>query len=244
MTTERIQKVLAHAGVASRRAVERLILEGRVRVNGEVIHELGVQVDLSRDAVDVDGRLVPMAPRAHSYVVLYKPIGMVSTAHDPQGRPTVVQAAHATATRLYPVGRLDADSEGLVLLTDDGALTYRLTHARYGVEKEYHVLVRCALDRPRLRRLTDGVELEDGLARAVRAEMLRETRDGTWVSVVLHEGRKREVRRMLAAIGCPLLRLLRVRLGPIDLGSLHVGESRPLTPSEVAALKHAAGLEE
>ncbi len=191
----------------------------------------------------MDGRPVRPGATAHEYVVLNKPLGVVSTAHDPQGRPTVVALAHARG-RLYPVGRLDADSEGLVLLTDDGPLTYRLTHARYGVEKEYHVLVRCALDRPRLKQLVEGVELDDGPAHAVRAELLRETRDGTWVRVVMHEGRKREVRRLLAAVGCPVERLLRVRIGPLLLGDLRVGRSRRLDDAEVTALKQAVGLAE
>ncbi len=239
---QRLQKLLAHAGVASRRRAEVLIQEGRVRVNGEVVTQLGVQVDPETDRVDVDG--VPVEPEAasHTYLVLNKPVGVVSTAYDPQGRTTVVELVRAEA-RVYPVGRLDADSEGLVLLTDDGALTYRLTHARYGVDKEYNALVDCAADRAHIGKLTQGVLLDDGEARAVAAGVLRETREGTWVRVVMHEGRKREVRRMLAAIGCRVLRLIRVRLGTATLGDLHPGESRPLAPNEIAALRRAAGME-
>ena len=141
--SERLHKVLAHAGVASRRAAERLIREHRVRVNGAVAAELGVQVDPRRDRIEVDGRPLPRTRAAHHYIALNKPVGVVSTAHDPEGGRTVVELV-APARRLYPVGRLDIDSEGLVLLTDDGELTFRLTHARYGVEKEYHLLVSCA----------------------------------------------------------------------------------------------------
>ncbi len=241
-STERLQKVLAHAGVASRRHAELLIQEGRVCVNGAVVTQLGVQVDPETDRVEVDGVPVQVQRGSLTYLLLNKPRGVVSTAHDPQGRPTVVELVRSPA-RVYPVGRLDADSEGLVLLTDDGALTYRLTHARYGVDKEYQALVECAGDPARFRQLAQGVSLEDGIARAVAAGVLRETREGTWVRVVMHEGRKREVRRMLQAIGCPVLRLIRTRLGTLTLGELRPGDSRPLTPGEVNELCRAAGLD-
>src|SRR5947208_1387404 len=170
---ERLHKVLAHAGVASRRAAERMIRDHRVRVNGAVVLELGTQVDPARDRIEVDGRPVPRGETAHQYLALNKPLGVVSTAHDPEGRRTVVELVHATR-RLYPVGRLDIDSEGLVLLTDDGELTFRLTHARFGIEKEYQVHVACAeFDEPQLDQLRHGVVLEDGLARARRAAMVR-----------------------------------------------------------------------
>jgi 23S rRNA pseudouridine2605 synthase len=238
---ERLQKVLAHAGIASRRAAERLILEGRVRVNGAAVAQLGAQVDPERDRIEVDGRAVSCIEATHEYVLLNKPVGVVSTAHDPLGRPTVVDLVRSTR-RLYPVGRLDADTEGLVLLSDDGELTYRMTHARFGVEKEYHALVRCVVSDKDLARLRTGVELDDGPARAVRAGFLGASREGAWVRVVLHEGRKREVRRMLAAIGYPVARLRRVRVGPLTLGQLRPGEHRRLPPWEVAALRRAVGL--
>src|SRR5262249_17914827 len=152
----------------SRRAAERMIREHRVKVNGALVVELGTQVDPARDRIEVDGRALARTEAIHHYVALNKPVGVVSTAHDPEGRPTVVDLV-AARQRLYPVGRLDIDSEGLVLLTDDGELTFRLTHARFGVEKEYHVLVGCpTLDETELQRLQHGVMLEDGMARAVR----------------------------------------------------------------------------
>src|SRR5215469_16722822 len=169
---ERLHKVLAHAGVASRRAAERMIRDRRIRVNGSLVVELGTQVDPARDRIEVDGRPLAREETAHHYVALNKPLGAVSTAHDPEGRPTVVELVHAMR-RLYPVGRLDIDSEGLVLLTDDGELTFRLTHARFGIEKEYHVAVSCPegrnLDESVAQRLLRGVVLEDGPAHAVRA---------------------------------------------------------------------------
>lgn len=234
--------MLAHAGVASRRAAERLIAEGRVRVNGEVVAELGSQVDPRTDTVEVDGRALEAPPTSHTYLVLYKPVGVVTTVGDPEGRQTVLDLV-PTRRRVYPVGRLDFDSEGLLILTDDGLLTYRLTQARYRVEKEYHALVRGPVTADALAALTSGITLEDGFARAVRASLLDRVPDGTWVRVVLHEGRRREVRRLLAAVGCPVLWLRRVRMGPLTLGALQPGEHRRLLPGEVSALKQAVELE-
>jgi 23S rRNA pseudouridine2605 synthase len=241
---ERLHKVLAHAGVASRRAAERMIRERRVRVNGAVVIELGTQVDPARDRIEVDGRPLARGETSHHYVALNKPLGVVSTAHDPEGRPTVVDLVQATR-RVYPVGRLDIDSEGLVLLTDDGELTFRLTHARFGIEKEYHVVVSCAheVDEALVERLRTGVMLEDGPARAVRAAVVRRNPNGGVLRVVLVEGRQREVRRMLATVGCSVERLQRVRIGPLQLGDLEVGAHRPLRAREVEALRASVGLE-
>jgi 23S rRNA pseudouridine2605 synthase len=241
-TSERLQKVLARAGVASRRAAEELITGGRVRVNGLVVARPGVRVDPAQDRIEVDGARLAVAGGARHYVLLNKPAGVVTTARDPGGRPTVLDLVRAP-WRLYPVGRLDLDAEGLVLLTDDGELTYRLTQARFGVEKQYHALVACRdLDHRRLGALRRGVELDDGSARAVAARVLRAAPAGTWVSVSIVDGRQHQVKRMLAAIGCPVLRLRRVRMGSLPLGRLPVGAHRPLSRAEVAALRRAAGL--
>ena len=241
---ERLHKVLAHAGVASRRAAERMIRERRVRVNGTVVIELGTQVDPARDRIEVDGRPLARGETSHHYVALNKPLGVVSTAHDPEGRPTVVELVQASR-RVYPVGRLDIDSEGLVLLTDDGELTFRLTHARFGIEKEYHVVVSCPheVDEAVVERLRTGVLLDDGPARAVRATILRRNSNGGALRVVLVEGRQRQVRRMLATLGCSVDRLQRVRIGPLQLGDLEVGAHRSLRAREVEALRAAVGLE-
>lgn len=239
---ERLHKVLAHAGVASRRAAERLIKEHRVKVNGVVVDGMGAQVDPDKDRIEVDGQPVAKSETRHHYILLNKPLGVVSTAHDPQGRPTVVEIVHSPH-RLYPVGRLDIDSEGLVLLTDDGELTFRLTHARFGVEKEYHVEVRCpTFGAAELEQLHRGVVLEDGLARAVRAAVLDLHEQRVMLRVVLHEGRQRQVRRMLGVLGCNVDHLERVRMGPLVLGDLAPGESRPLKTREVDALRTAVGL--
>jgi len=240
---ERLHKVLAHAGVASRRAAERMILDHRIRVNGALVVELGTQVDPSADRIEVDGRPLARGEARLHYVVLNKPTGVVSTAHDPEGRPTVVDLVHASH-RLYPVGRLDIDSEGLVLLTDDGELTFRLTHARFGIEKEYHVEVACPdFGEQHLEQLRRGVVLDDGPARVKRADLIRTTPRGGLVRIVLIEGRQREVRRMLAALGCAVEGLQRVRIGPLRLGDLETGQHRSLRPREVAALRAAVGLE-
>jgi pseudouridine synthase len=240
---ERLHKVLAHAGVASRRAAERMIRDHRVRVNGVLVVELGTQVDPARDRIEVDGRPLDRGETAHHYIALNKPLGVVSTAHDPEGRPTVVDLVRA-GRRVYPVGRLDIDSEGLVLLTDDGELTFRLTHARFGVEKEYQVRVGCAdFGERQLEQLRRGVLLEDGPARAVRASVVRATPHDAVLRIALVEGRQREVRRMLGAIGCTVDQLVRVRIGPLLLGDLQPGQHRVLRSREVEALRAAVGLE-
>ena len=243
--TERLHKVLAHAGVASRRAAEQMIRDRRVRVNGAVVLEMGTQVDPERDAIEVDGRRLANveASADHIYVALNKPLGVVSTVRDPERRPTVVEMVNASR-RLYPVGRLDIDSEGLVLLTDDGELTFRLTQARFAVEKEYHVLVNGPdLGEHVLERMRAGVMLEDGLARVVRTSLLGTTPRGGLVRVVLVEGRKRQVRRMFSALGCVVEGLQRVRIGPLHLGDLEPGQHRGLTRREVEALRSTVGLD-
>jgi 23S rRNA pseudouridine2605 synthase len=228
----RLQKVLAAAGVGSRRACEELIAAGRVEVNGETA-ELGRRVDPGRDRVAVDGVPIGVAPGLVYYLV-YKPLGVVSTTSDPQGRPTVAAVVPAEP-RVYPVGRLDVDSEGLMLLTNDGELTYRLTHPSFGVEKEYVVTVSGLLDPSDLRRLRQGVDLEDGMTAPARVALL-----GPGVlRITIHEGRNRQVRRMADAIGHPVLHLVRTRLGPLRIGSLRPGQWRELELHEVRALEMA-----
>ncbi|MGI9149454.1 MAG: pseudouridine synthase [Chloroflexota bacterium] len=242
--TERLQKVLAHAGVASRRAAEQMIRERRVRVNGSVVLAMGAQVDPERDVIDVDGRRLANATgrETYAYVALSKPVGVVSTARDPEQRATVVEMVNSSR-RLYPVGRLDIDSEGLVLLTDDGELTFRLTQARFAVEKEYHVLIASPnVGEHVLEAMRAGVVLDDGLARVVRTRWLRTTPRGGLVRVVLVEGRKRQVRRMFSALGCSVEGLQRVRIGPLQLGDLEPGQHRGLARPEVEALRAAVDL--
>jgi pseudouridine synthase len=238
MPAERLQRALARAGFGSRRSSEALIVAGRVKVNGRVA-VIGDKVDPVADEVELDGARVNLDPNVR-YHALHKPVGVVTTMRDPQGRPSVRDLLPIDGPRVFPVGRLDRDTEGLLLLTNDGELANRLTHPRYGVEKEYFAEV---TGRPTARHvgmLRRGVDLDDGPARAASARILDVRGDRGQLRVVMTEGRKREVRRLLAAVGLPVTRLVRVRVGPVTLGSLRPGEHRALTADEIRGLGAAA----
>jgi 23S rRNA pseudouridine2605 synthase len=230
---ERLQKVLARVGLGSRRACEELIAEGLVTVNGEVA-VLGRRVDPATDRIEVDGVPVSVQPGLVHYL-LNKPRGVVTTAADPQGRPTVVSLV-PPEPRVFPVGRLDQDTEGLLLLTNDGDLAHRLTHPSFGVEKEYLAEVEGSPSRAALRRLREGVELDDGPAAPAQVATVADN----LLRITIHEGRNRQVRRMCEAIGHPVVRLVRTRIGPIAERRLEPGAWRPLDPEEVVALERAA----
>lgn len=231
----RLAKYLAHAGVASRRAAEELVRNGRVTVAGEVVLDPARGVD-EASGVALDGSPVGGAEERVVFA-LHKPVGVVSTARDPQGRPTVVELVPAGA-RLYPVGRLDADTSGLLLLSNDGELANRLTHPRYEVPKTYVALVeRPPVREPALRALREGVELDDGPTAPASVRRLRPDA----LELTIHEGRKRQVRRMCEAVGHPVRELQRVRFGPLALGALAPGDSRRLTRAEVERLRQAPG---
>ena len=230
---ERLQKVLARAGLGSRRGCEDLIAEGRVTVNGEVA-ELGRRVDTDADRVEVDGVRIGVRDGLVHYL-LNKPAGVVTTASDPQGRPTVVQLV-PPEPRVFPVGRLDASTEGLLLLTNDGDLTHRLTHPSFGVEKEYLVEVEGRPSPAAVRRLREGVELDDGMTAPARAAVVQ---PGV-LRITIHEGRNRQVRRMCEAVGHPVRRLVRTRIGPLADRRLKPGEWRVLTQAELRELEKAA----
>jgi 23S rRNA pseudouridine2605 synthase len=233
-TGERLQKVLARVGVGSRRAVEELMREGRVTVNGRPA-VLGTRVEVGRDVVAVDGVVLSVLPDLVAYL-LNKPAGVVTTAHDPQGRPTVVGLVPAEP-RVFPVGRLDADTEGLLLLTNDGDLAHRLTHPRFGVDKEYLAWVEGVPSRAALRRLREGVDLDDGRTAPAKVS----APEPGVLRISIHEGRNRQVRRMCAAVGHPVRRLVRTRIGPVADPRLAPGQWRPLTADELLALQRAAG---
>jgi len=235
---ERLQKVMARAGVASRRRCEDLIVDGRVRVNGRVVRELGTKVDPARDRIEVNEQKLTFASR-FTYVMLYKPRGVISDDGEPTGLPTARNLVDLPG-RLFTVGRLDLRSEGLLLLTDDGALTHRLTHPRYGHEKEYRVLVQGRPSKSAINRLRRGVEIKDGMTRPAKVWVRRAEKGNTWLRFVLREGRKRQIRHMTAAVGCPALRIVRVRLGPLQLSDLRPGQWRLLTRDEVRLLRQAA----
>jgi 23S rRNA pseudouridine2605 synthase len=231
---QRLQKVLARVGLGSRRACEELIADGRVKVNG-VPAVLGQRVDPTRDRIELDGVALPVLPGLVHYVI-NKPTGVLTTADDPQGRPTVVGLV-PDVPRVFPVGRLDADSEGLLILTNDGDLAQRLSHPSFGVEKEYLAEVEGTPSAGALRRLREGVELEDGMTAPATVGVVS---PGV-LRIVIHEGRNRQIRRMTEAVGHPVCRLVRTRIGPLTGRGLGPGEWRPLTLSEVRALANAAG---
>jgi 23S rRNA pseudouridine2605 synthase len=229
----RVQKAIALSGLMSRRAAEEAIAAGRVLVNGRPVI-LGDRVDVDHDTVTIDGVPTPVNPRLETHL-LNKPLGVISTADDPQGRPTVVDLIDSNL-RLYPVGRLDADSEGLILVSNDGELTNRVTHPSFGITKTYLVMMQGFPTAAEIRSLSEGVVLDDGPARAMTARLVDTHEDLALVELVILEGRNREVRRMMEHIGHPVTRLVRTAIGPITDPDLSPGDSRLLTASEIRRL--------
>lgn len=242
MMEERLQKILSRTGFGSRRACEQLIAEGRVMVNGQLA-QLGDKANPESDRIEVNGKEIPPYEPLR-YIALYKPRNVISAVTSPDQRKTVRDLVEAPGT-LYPVGRLDVDSEGLILLTNDGNLTNRLTHPRYGHEKEYQVLVAKRPDEEQLNAWRRGVVLEDGY-RTAHAEVtyIRSHGKGAWLRVVLKEGHKRQIREMGSQTGLPVVRIIRVRIGSLRLGNLKPGEWRSLSPAEVDKLKNIEGREQ
>lgn len=249
MSKERLQKVMAHAGVASRRASEKLISAGRVKVDGRVVTELGTKVDPETATITVDGKEIQL-PDRHTYIKLHKPRGVLSAVGgDTRGRPTVVDLLPSTVGRVFPVGRLDLNSEGLILLTDDGHLAHRLTHPRYSHPKTYYVLVQQRPGEAALAHLRSGLEIKTGHTAPAQVAVVEHPpqelvldkgpKHGSWLRFVLREGKKRQIRHMVAAVDLTLLRLLRWAIGPLTLGDLAPGEQRRLSSGEVNALRQS-----
>ncbi|MGE3507633.1 MAG: pseudouridine synthase [Vicinamibacterales bacterium] len=236
---ERVQKILLQAGIASRRASEQLILDGRVMINGTTVRELGTKADPLTDDIRVDGRRIKR-PERHLYLLLNKPAGYVTTRSDPQRRPTVIDLIAGVREYIYPVGRLDFESEGLLLLTNDGDLAARLTHPRHGVPRVYEARVLGAPDDRDLARLSRGIVLDSARTAPTLVERVATKGDRTTLRITLHEGRNRQVRRMCEAIGHPVEHLRRVAIGPLRDSTLKVGQYRPLTVEELARLQKAA----
>ncbi len=232
----RLQKYLALSGVASRRASEKLISEGHVAVNGHVITEMGVQVDETADLITVDGKLIHLEEEKH-YLAYYKPVGEVTTVSDPEGRATVMDKFRDYPVRLYPVGRLDFDSEGLLLLTNDGDMMNSLLHPSHEVDKTYLTKVSNRVEEESIRRLRAGVQLDGRLTSPAHVRVVRYEAFDTVLLVTIHEGRYRQVRRMFEAVGHQVVQLKRVGFGPIQLGDLPRGTWRQLTPTEIRKLK-------
>lgn len=237
----RLQKVLAAAGLGSRRKCEVLISQGRVEVDGEVITALGTRIDPDTATVRVDGERINVATEK-TYLALNKPAGVVCTMSDPEGRPCIGDYFGTGRQRLFHVGRLDTDTEGLLLLTNDGELSNRLTHPSWGVEKEYLVEVTGTVRKETVRQILDGVDLEDGLVMADEFRIVQPGEGRTLVEITLHEGRHRIVRRLMDEVGHPVRRLVRTRVGSVRLGDMRPGAVRPLTRSELAGLFDLVGM--
>jgi 23S rRNA pseudouridine2605 synthase len=237
-TRERLQKVLAAAGLGSRRQCEELITTGRVEVDRRVVTELGTRVDPEAEQIRVDG--VPLPKTKLLYYAVNKPVGVVSTNRDPSGRPRVIDLVPGDDVRLFAIGRLDLNSEGLILVTNDGELANRLTHPRYGVSKTYRAVVAGRPAQEVLRKLVQGVHLSEGVARAERVEIKSAHKESTVLEMVLREGKNREIRRVLARVGHKVLRLTRIAVGPVRLGNLPSGTARRLTRDEISSLRRDA----
>ena len=228
---ERLQKILARAGIASRRAAEALILAGRVSVDGRVVTELGCRADAATSRILVDGKAI--AAERKVYLLLNKPAGYITTLSDPQGRRRVTDLVKTIPERLFPVGRLDFDTEGALIMTNDGEFAHRILHPSFEVSRSYEALVRGLPDAATLARLASGIELEDGPTAPARVRLLRREKGRALVEIVIHEGRKRQVRRMFQAVGHPVLRLRRTAYGELRLGALPPGGYRLLEPAEL-----------
>jgi 23S rRNA pseudouridine2605 synthase len=246
---ERLQKVLSQAGVASRRLSEELITQGRVQVNGETVTALGTKADPDVDEIKVDGRRIQTQKRKR-YILLHKPRGYITSRSDPEGRPTVLDLLRGVREYIYPVGRLDYDSEGLLILTNDGELATRLTHPRHEVDKVYEARVRGVPDAHTLERLAKGVTIDGRRTAPAKIRVIdspnkrpaEKEKEQTRIELAIHEGRQRQVRKMFDAVGHPVVRLKRVRIGPIADPDIPMGHWRDLTPQEVAKLQRTTGL--
>jgi 23S rRNA pseudouridine2605 synthase len=240
---ERLQKILARAGLASRREAERWIVQGRITVNGAVVRKLGTQADPAKDSIKVDGKRIKPAA-APLYYALHKPAAVITTLNDPEHRPDITPflARLGEKRRVFPVGRLDYNTTGLLLLTNDGELALRLTHPRYGVKKVYRVKLSACPSGEELQRLRAGIRLDDGVTAPARVRVIDKLKKNAWLEIEVHEGRKREVRRMFEALGYFVEKLIRIRFGTVSLGDLPPGELRSLAPLEVKTLKKAVGL--
>ncbi|MFY9377764.1 MAG: pseudouridine synthase [Peptococcia bacterium] len=243
MTEERLQKFLAGAGIASRRRAEEYIRAGRVKVNGQTITEMGFKVNPDRDKVTVDGKEVKKKEQL-VYLLLNKPPLVMTTLHDPQQRPIVTDYLKGVEQRVYPVGRLDYESEGLLLLTNDGELAYRLTHPRYQVPKTYEVKVQGRISPDALQTLREGVLLEDGITQPAKVQVVAKGKNNTLLTMTIREGRNRQIRRMCDKVGYSVLTLRRISLGPLELGNVPSGQYRFLNKAEISSLKKSCRLNE
>ena len=240
MPEERLQKILAHAGITSRRKAEALITAGRIELNGKVVKELGTKADVKSDVIRLDGKRIA-EPEDKIWLVLYKPAGCVTTLSDPEGRPTIKEYLRDVIERVYPVGRLDYDVEGTLLVTNDGDLAHQLMHPKFGVRRTYLAKVHGVPLPEQIERLLKGVRLEDGRAKALEAAIHSHTPRNTWVRIVVSEGRPHLVKRLMEAVGLPVQKLYRADYGGITVQGLRPGETRELTKTEIALLQSQSG---
>jgi 23S rRNA pseudouridine2605 synthase len=242
-STIKLHAFLAHAGLASRRGAEQFILDGKVTVNGKTEINVATRISPDKDVVTYLGKRVGLGA-THTYLLLNKPVGVVSTVSDPDGKKTVMSFVHGQEkkARLYPVGRLDEESEGLLLMTDDGDLTYVLTHPKFQVQKMYRVLIAGAPGNTSLNTLRSGIRLKEGTALADAVEVAKHDRGDTWITIAIHQGWNRQVRRMCAAVQLEVLQLIRTKFGPFELGELQAGETRTLTEEEMTEVRRLRSL--
>ncbi len=232
---KRLQKILAEIGIASRRKAEEMIIEGRVSVNGKVA-TIGMKADLNRDHIKLNGKLL-IRPEPKVYLIVNKPKGVVTSLSDPEGRPTIKDFLKGVKYRVFPVGRLDYDSEGLLFLTNDGDFTHAVLHPSKKIPKTYLVKVKEVLEDNEIEKLRKGIRLEDGVTAPAKVKRVRKTEHNSWLEITLHEGKKRQIRRMLDKVGHPVLKLKRIRINGIELGNLESGKYRYLMPDEVDKIK-------
>ncbi|MFO7814302.1 MAG: pseudouridine synthase [Halanaerobiales bacterium] len=231
---ERLQKLMAHAGIASRRKSEEIIAEGRVKVNGEVVTAMGTKVDPQKDKIEVDGE--ELEKEKKMYLKLYKPTGYITTVQDPQGRKTVMDLIDGVDKRIYPAGRLDLDSSGLLILTNDGDLTHKITHPSHQLDKEYEVVINGRLHKKDIKQFKEGIDLQEGRTASAQIKKINEDSKNTTYKVIIHEGMNRQLRRMFDVLGYKVVSLIRVRIGNITLGSLKPGNYKALSKEEVQDL--------
>jgi pseudouridine synthase len=233
---QRLQKIISGAGIASRRKAEELILQGRVEVNGQVVRTLGAKADPEKDRVKLNGRLL-QSGQPKIYLMLNKPKGCVTTLNDPEGRPTVMELLKGVRHRVYPVGRLDYDAEGLLLFTNDGETAEHLMHPRYETPRTYLVKVKGVLEDPAIQKLEAGVALQDGVTAPCRIKKIRKTEENSWIELTMREGRNRQVKRMMEHAGHPVLKLKRILFAGLELSGLETGEYRYLTEKEIRQIR-------
>lgn len=238
---QRINSILSRAGLTSRRKADEIIKTGRVMVNGNIVRELGVKAKWGKDSIKLDGKEIPK-PSERIYLLLNKPFGYISSLNDPQGRPVVTDLIKDVPQRIYPVGRLDFDSLGLLLLTDDGDFSHRLTHPRYHIPKTYKVTVQGTVSEETLDKLRNGIELEDGFSSTAKATLVKQSGGRSVLRITVYEGRNRLIRRMVEAVGHKAIQLIRTGFGSLEVGSLKIGKYRYLEPDEIRELKRMVKL--